>query len=102
MGWILTKHAVPFDAIPLLERSISLDATADSHYHMACACHRLAETAAPEERARLGRRTRASIHNSAALDLEQRYVALSAKNLDLLEWHDVRLVVDSERLASDG
>jgi tetratricopeptide (TPR) repeat protein len=85
-AWILIQQEEPERAIPVLEQSIALDATTDSHYHLACACQQLAEIAAPVERVRLLRRTRASLRRSAALDLEQR---LGADFEELLERLDL-------------
>jgi tetratricopeptide (TPR) repeat protein len=91
-GWILIQLEEPEQAVPVLERSIALDATTDSHYHLACACQQLADLAAPAERVRLHRRTRASLRRSAALDLEQRLGADFEELLERLDLSSARVL----------
>jgi len=93
-GWILIRQQQPAQAITLLEQSIALDATADSHYHMACACQQLAETAKPVERARLVRLTKMSVRRSAELDEEQRLDTLFAELSELIDSSEIRVITD--------
>jgi hypothetical protein len=89
-GWILTQQARLDQAVSVLERAIALDATADAHYHLACAYEHIAESAGPADRIRALRRARESARRIATLDLEQTLGEATADLLQRLDTLDAR------------